>query len=175
MCWLAVPSACHSAHAHMDTYMDTCPHPALPHLTPPPLSVSPPRCTAAVHTVHCVLHTPEQGGACQPEPQHTVHSQGHQDAAGGPQQGAGLTARAAAGKVAKADAGLCSSTAGMRSCSNQPPASTLLKAADCSNKPARIAFLLCLKLILHRLQRVWGRHNRLCLAAVHCFGGGVMG
>lgn len=98
--------------------------PATPHAAPSCFPAT--EDTAAVHTVNCVLHTPEQGGACQPEPQHTVHSQGHQDAAGGPQQGAVLTARAAAGKVAKADAGLCSSTAGMRSCSNQPPASTPL-------------------------------------------------
>lgn len=122
------------AHAYMDTYRSV--HAPLPHLTRSPMFP----CYSAL--LLCTLSTApshEQGGACQPEPQHTVHSQSHQDTAGGPQQGAGLTARAAAGKVAKADAGLCSSTAGMRSCSNQPPASTTLQAADCSNKAGRIA------------------------------------
>jgi hypothetical protein len=53
-----------------------------------------------------------QGGVSQSEPQHTVHSQGHQVTAGGAQQGPGSTTRATAGKAAQAHAGLCSSTAG---------------------------------------------------------------
>lgn len=62
-------------------------------------------------TAVCAL----QRGAGEPQPQHTVHSQGHQNAAGGPEQGSSSTARTSAGKAAQAHAGLCSSTAGERS------------------------------------------------------------
>jgi hypothetical protein len=69
-----------------------------------------------VTDTHCFLLTTaacaQQRGAGKPQPQHTVHSQGHQSAAGGPEQGPSSTARATAGKAAQAHAGLCSSTAG---------------------------------------------------------------